>query len=132
MRQKLRILKQQSEEEVAIIQLPVYKTKIAISMQDGLVIVPIEEITYCKAMSNYTQIMLRSGKQYMVSKTMKRFEEVLNPTQFIKVHQSFIVSIESIYKVSDGIILWDSTQIPISRSKKKRVQEIVKRYFDVV
>ncbi len=53
------------------------KGKITIPVQDGFEVLVAQEILYCKADDNYTQIFMDSGDKKLVSKTLKYFEEAL-------------------------------------------------------
>lgn len=57
--------------------------------------VPVQEIIYMEASSPYIQIYLEQ-KKFLHKETLKGIEEQLDPAQFIRVHKSFIVNLNSI------------------------------------
>ena len=74
--------------------------KISVPQQDGFQVLNVEEILYCKADDNYTEIYL-SNKKIVASKTLKHFEDALNAYSFVRIHKSYLVNsneIVNIYK----------------------------------
>ena len=57
--------------------------------------IPVQEIFCLQADGDYVHIHTLKGK-YMKEQTMKSFERALPPGQFVRVHRSCIVNIESI------------------------------------
>jgi two-component system LytT family response regulator len=96
--------------------------RIALSTGDGLVFVRTADIAYCKADSNYTRVAMADGKIITVAKTLKELDDTLSGSDFIRVHNSFLVNINHIKKYVKGdggyIVMPDDAQITISRSKR--------------
>jgi two-component system, LytTR family, response regulator len=97
---------------------------IAISSQDGLCFVKIDEIMYLEASSNYTFIVMNDKTKHLASKTLQTFEEVLedNPI-FFRAHKSHIINLKFIKQYIRGeggeLIMLDNKNIPLSRAKKQ-------------
>lgn len=108
------------------------RTKLGISVQGGLVIVPISEILYCEAMSNYCKVHLMNGKSYLVSKTMKRVELVLPAGEFLRTHQSFVVRLDEITQTGQEVILSNGKHIPLSRSQRATLLNALKSRISIV
>lgn len=98
--------------------------KITIPLQNGFEVLQIEDILYCQADDNYTNIFLKDKKR-LVSKTLKYFEEALNASGFARVHKSYLVNVNAIteYKKGKGgsLVLSNGKQIMVSPSKKKEL-----------
>ena len=66
----------------------------------------VEDILYCKADDNYTEIHLanKKGGGY---KTLKYFEEALKDYSFARIHKSFLVNVNEVvhYKKEKGVVL---------------------------
>lgn len=96
--------------------------KITIPLQNGFEVLQMENILYCQADDNYTQIHLKVGKR-LVSKTLKYFEDSLVNNGFVRVHKSYLVNVNEIteYKKGKGgsIVLSSGKEIMVSPSKKK-------------
>lgn len=97
--------------------------RIVLKTSDSYHIINEDELIYCKAESNYTSIVTKSNKAILISKTLKKIEELLTPSTFIKCHQSYIVNKFYVSKMlSDGyLILQDKTKIPVSNRRKDHV-----------
>ena len=60
------------------------------------------EILYAEGSRNYTKIFTET-KQYLVLITMKRLEQFLPDNLFVRIHKSFIISLEkSVLIVNDA------------------------------
>lgn len=103
--------------------------RLAISSQDGLLIIDTGEIINCESESNYAKIFLRNGQKIVVSRTLKDLEELLNPEIFFRVHHSHLVNLRSIRRYLRGeggeIVLENGVQLPVARSKK---EEFLRRF----
>ncbi|MFT5678170.1 MAG: two-component system response regulator LytT, partial [Patiriisocius sp.] len=63
-------------------------------------------------------------KNYTVHSTLKKIEEKLSDSSFLKVHRSYIININKIIDIEDNSILIAKDVIPISRSNRP---ELMKR-----
>ena len=97
--------------------------KIALPSMEGLQFVNLDEIIYCESQDNYTQFFLTDGKRVMVSKTIKHFEELLDPDRFFRVHRSNIINLKYIDKYVKGeggyVVMKQGERIPVSRRRKE-------------
>jgi len=97
--------------------------KLAIPSSDGLVFVKIEDIIYCEASSNYTQIFTTGGKKYVVSRTLKEYEELLTDHNFFRIHNSFLINLNSVKKYVRGeggyVIMDDDSSLDVSKRRKE-------------
>lgn len=104
--------------------------KIALSVADKIEFVEIGSIIRCEAESNYTTFYLKTGEKLIVSKTLKEFDELLTPCNFLRVHQSHLINldeIKSFVKTDGGYIrMKDGTSISISRQRRNYVMERLK------
>lgn len=98
--------------------------KITIPLQNGFEVLQVEDILYCQADDNYTQIYLKDKKK-LVSKTLKYFEDMLTENGFARVHKSYLVNVNTIveYKKGKGgsVVLENGKEIMVSPSKKKEL-----------
>lgn len=96
--------------------------KIAIPTIDGFIIIPINEIIYCQASSNYTEFYLTDGKCILSSYTLKQYDEILNCQSFFRAHRSYLINMAhvKIYKKGDGgeIVMSNGDEIELSRTHK--------------
>lgn len=96
--------------------------KITIPQQDGFEILDVNDIIFCKADDNYTEIYTSSPKKKLVSKTLKYFEDMLDKYGFVRIHKSYLVNINKIVKYKKGkggsVIVSNGKEILVSASKK--------------
>lgn len=96
--------------------------KITIPVQSGFEVLEIDQILYCKADDNYTEIHLEKGRK-LVSKTLKYFENILQDSGFARVHKSYLVNVNAVtqYKKGKGgsVVLSSGKEIMVSPSRKK-------------
>lgn len=93
--------------------------KIALPQLGGICFIEVDDIVSLQADSNYTIIHLNSMQKMVISKTLKDFEELLDGSQFARIHKSYIVNLRYIkeYSTTDGGIvkMTDGNQWSISR-----------------
>lgn len=96
--------------------------KLALPSQNTIRFVDIDSIIRCQADSNYTWFFLTNGTKLLVTKCLKEFEEMLEPSGFCRVHQSHLVNLRYISefkKESGGIVVMeDSEEIYVARRRK--------------
>ncbi|WP_299163248.1 LytTR family DNA-binding domain-containing protein [uncultured Tenacibaculum sp.] len=97
-------------------------SKIVLKTLDTQYLVSFEDILYCKSEGNYTTFYLFEEK-IVISKPMKKIEELLDEKRFIKCHQSFIVNKSYITKYTNEGFLVTKTgkQIPVATRRKEMV-----------
>lgn len=97
--------------------------RLAIPSSDGLLFIGLKDILYCEADGNYTTIHMSDNKSHVVSKTLKEYENLLGPYNFLRVHHSFLVNIKEIkqYVRGDGgyIIMNNNVTISVAQRKKE-------------
>ena len=104
--------------------------KIALSVADKIEFVEIGSIIRCESESNYTTFYLKTGEKLVVSKTLKEFDELLTPHNFLRVHQSHLINLDEIksFIKSDGgyIRMKDGSSVSISRQRRNYVMDVLK------
>lgn len=86
-----------------------------------LKIIPIEQIIYLAADDDYVNIKTDEG-EFLHNKTLTYFEKNLNPSNFVRVHRSFIVQIDQIQRIepyekdSYRAILKNEARISVSKT----------------
>src|SRR4030095_11803017 len=76
--------------------------RIALTTGDGMIFVPVDDILYCEAESNYTSVVLKDGKKILVSKVLKDIDETLSGSGFYRIHNSFLINLNHIKKYVRG------------------------------
>ena len=95
---------------------------ITLPTKDGANIIKINDILYIEASGNYCIIFTKNDKEFIVSKTLKDFDEILEYKNFIRIHKSYLVNKQSVtsYIRSNGIKvkLKNGKLLPVSRRKQ--------------
>lgn len=97
--------------------------KIALPAADGLIFIKIEEIIYLEASSNYTKFYLSNRREYMVSRTLREYDDLLSDYNFYRVHNSFLINLNEIKKYVRGdggyVIMSNDVSVDVSKRKKE-------------
>ncbi|WP_299524048.1 LytTR family DNA-binding domain-containing protein [Winogradskyella sp.] len=75
------------------------------------------DILYLKGLSDYVAIQTKEGK-VLTLQNMKDFEQILPKNKFIRVHKSYIVSLEHIEFIERNRIVIEGEYIPIGATYK--------------
>ena len=98
--------------------------KITLPQQDGFQVLDVDDIYFCKADDNYTEIFLEKRK-ILVSKTLKYFEDALKPYTFARIHKSYLVNVAEVVKYKKGkggsVVLSNGKELSVSASKKSNL-----------
>jgi two-component system, LytTR family, response regulator len=90
---------------------------------DGLAFVPFDDIIRMQADGHYTHIYTISGKHYLSSYNLQRFEEYLDHDLFLRTHRSHIINRKKIKSLiqSQGLIVQmiDGFRIEVPRRNKE-------------
>lgn len=101
--------------------------KIILKTKEDIFRIKSSDLLYCEADGNYTRIHVLKEKPILLSKTLKKIEELLSRYGFIRVHQSFLVNpkhIKSLHKTT--LLLSNGDEVRVSRRKKAEVLEFLK------
>jgi len=96
---------------------------IYVSVDRRLVKINISDIYFVEAKGDYISIKT-AQKNYIVHSTLKKIEDKLPSSLFLRIHRSFIINITEIIDIEDNSVLIQKSVIPISRSNKS---ELMKR-----
>lgn len=92
-----------------------------------LVKIKFEDILYIEAVKDYVKI--KTNKSYVLTlMSMTGIEEKLPSDNFIRVHRSYIVSLNNVNTISRHRIIIGEKYIPISTPYRERFYEIIKGF----
>ena len=86
-------------------------------------IILVKDIIYCKGDGPYTFFYLENGKNLLVSKPLKHYQEILGSPFFLRTHQSYLVNKNYIDKISKSeyLVLKNDEEIPVSSRRRNYV-----------
>ena len=103
--------------------------KIALPTQHGLRFVKIKDIVRCRSESNYTRFFLIHNEEFLVTRTLREYENLLPPEKFIRIHQSHLINLAYVEKYNKGeggsVIMEDGSEVEVSRRKKESLLNIL-------
>ena len=87
--------------------------------------VELKDIVYCEAESNYSKVFLASGKNYLLSRTLRDVQQVLEERNFLRVHRRYLVNLDHIKMYHKGetayLVMHGDINIPIAKNQKERL-----------
>lgn len=93
-----------------------------------MVKVYLKEITYIESLKDYVRVKIQSGKEVVSLQKISHLEQKLPADCFLRVHKSYIVSLNKIAAYSSTAIEVGGVEIPIGRSYKSEVIKILCNY----
>ncbi len=126
------IQQQKQTEELldAVAQAQVQHDRIVVKTGTKVKIIPVHDVLYLEADDDYVSIHTSEGS-FLKNKTMSFFEKVLDVRQFVRVHRSYIVSIDQITRIdpyekdSHIAILKSGAKIPVSKSGYVKLKQVL-------
>ncbi|MFK8058775.1 MAG: LytR/AlgR family response regulator transcription factor [Polaribacter sp.] len=94
-----------------------------VNIDRRLIKIDLPSIYLIEAKGDYIKIKTET-KDYTVHSTLKKIEEKLPNSLFLKIHRSYIINIKKIIDIEDNSVLIKKDVIPVSRSKRP---ELMKR-----
>jgi len=100
----------------------IYNTdKIVLPASHGFNVLVIDDIIRFEAEGCYTKVIIKDGKDTIVSRTLKDFEDTLPKDKFFRIHKSHLINLKYIKEYSNlsgnFVTMTDGSRIEISRRK---------------
>lgn len=84
----------------------------------------LDDILYLESLSDYVKIITSTGPPIITKEKISVLEAKL-ASPFIRIHRSFVVNSDKIESFSAEVITINGIELPISRTYKKTVKEIL-------
>ncbi len=98
-------------------------SKITLPTGHSYEVVLIKDILRCEANDNYTNVYLAGGKKFLVSGTLKHYEDLLPEKDFTRVHHSHLINMNHMVRFikEDGgyAVMSDGSKVEVSRRKRE-------------
>jgi DNA-binding LytR/AlgR family response regulator len=88
----------------------------------------LEEILFVEALREYVKVVLISGPPVVTYLSMTAMLASLPHSHFRRVHRSFIVNLRHIRTMDGNLLTVGDRTVPVSRSEKEGVLEIINKY----
>ena len=105
-----------------------YLDRVVVKDRSKITIILTEQIRYIESLDDYVMIYANNGR-HMKQKTMRYFEQNLNPRDFVRIHRSYIINVSQIAEIQQYekesylVILKDRTKLKVSKSGYKNLKD---------
>ena len=86
--------------------------------------VRIKDILYLESLKDYVRVHT-IDQNHIIHSSLTAVTEELKPTGFLRVHNSFTISLPKVDAINGNIIEIDKNKIPIGRKYKENVKKII-------
>jgi DNA-binding LytR/AlgR family response regulator len=83
----------------------------------------VNDIVYIESWKDYVKIFLAEGKNLLAKQSISAMENLLSEHKFVRVHRSFMVSLDKISGYNSLSVQLSELEIPIGRLYKQSVME---------
>lgn len=102
--------------------------RLVLKTSDQVYVVNVDQIIRVEASSNYSAFYMDDGRQIMVSKAMKEYEEFLLGHGFHRVHKSHIFNLNKMSHLdkADGgfVVMVDGSRVPVASRKRDMLLQL--------
>lgn len=113
----------------SISSIAVSDKKIVLKDNESIYFVKVSDIVRCKAEGPYTEFYLMSDQKIIISKSLKEYEDVLEPFGFVRTHHSHLINIKHISrfdKADGGVLVLDNEHVvPVTQRKRELILELL-------
>lgn len=105
-----------------------YLQRVMLKTSGRVTFLRVEDIDWIEAEGDYVRIHA-SGSRHLIRDTMKRLEDQLDPSRFVRTHRSTIVNLDRIKELHPFfhgdylIVLKDGTELKLSRSRRRSLED---------
>ena len=109
---------------------PAQSHRIVVKVSGKIKIIAIDQVHYIEAADDYVKIYT-GEESFLKNKTMSYFEEVLDPSMFIRIHRSYIVSINQVTRIdpyekeSHLALLRSGKKLPVSKTGYAKLRTLL-------
>ncbi len=109
---------------------PESSNRVVVKKGQNIVVLPVQRIFYIEAFDDYVKIHTAEGF-YLKKKTMSYFEKTLDPSQFVRVHRSFLLNLQELTRIepmekdNHVVLLKNGMRIPLSQSGYAKLKGVL-------
>jgi len=98
-------------------------------VEHDLVRVYLKDILYIEGYKDYIKVFITGGNMIKALATMKGIEEKLPGTSFMRIHRSFIVSLDKIESIHNNTVKIGKAIIPVTAQFKDDFKKFTDKWF---
>ena len=96
------------------------------------ILVPTEDIICLEGDGNYTFLYTRTGRRYLLSKTLRHYADHLDNQVFVRIHKSYVINVYYLQDF-DGqcgrtFTLTGGKEVTVSRRRYKEIIEQIAQH----
>lgn len=106
-----------------------YLDRVVVKNNQKISIIPVTDITYMESQDDYVMMYTAQGK-FLKQKTMKFFEEHLDPKDFVRIHRTCIVQLKNVKQIelfekeSYRVVLHSGEKLPVSKTGYQKLKDL--------
>ena len=103
--------------------------KIAISSHSGVSFIELSDIVYAEADSNYCTLVLLDNKTFVISRTLKDLQDLLEESHFLRVHRQYIINLNHVQQLDrtrSVLTMVNKAELLVARNQKDKLMEMYK------
>jgi two-component system LytT family response regulator len=113
------------------LNLPIEHAKIALPTMSGYLFVEVRDIIRCESDNTYTTFFTTDKKKILVSRTLKDVEQMLEEYRFFRVHNSHLINLDFVSEYFKGeggqVKMADNSVVDVSRRRKEEFLNLLRK-----
>ena len=98
--------------------------EIYVNIDKRLIKIEISSINFIQANGDYILIKTE-GTNYTVHTTLKKIEDKLPKSSYLKIHRSYVINVNKIIDIQDSTVLIGKDLIPVSKNNRPILMESI-------
>jgi two-component system LytT family response regulator len=109
---------------------PESQSRVVVKKGQNIVVLPVQRIHYFEAFDDYVKIYTAEGF-YLKKKTMAYFEKMLDASQFVRVHRSYLLNLQELTRIEPMekdnhiALLKSGERVPLSQSGYAKLKSVL-------
>lgn len=88
--------------------------------------IKFNDIKWLEGLRDYIKIHLKSAtKPILIRSTLKTMEEQLPPSQFVRIHKSYLIAIESITAIRKNSVFLSELELPVGETYRDVIEKLL-------
>ena len=121
---QVKLNKKVPERSVALPEKETQSDFIMVKTGYNTININLNDILYVEGLKDYIKIHL-TGKTILTLNSLKKLQEMLPESRFIRVHRSFIVSLPKIDSIQRSRIVIGKTFVPVGENYKNAFKDVI-------
>lgn len=106
---------------------PAEPVHISIKVDKKTVWLPLAELCYLESLGNYVKVW-KDGEYLLTPRTLSSFENQLQPTDFIRIHKSFILNKSFVHFLEGNRVhLKNGVQLPVGKNYRQLIKQLMQQ-----